>query len=131
MLLLSVLLLLFLVSVVFCVWMSINLHVFMCVCVSGWMPLILSPSLFYNKVSRKKRKAISDPTKYYKCKQCDNTLCHVCHNVFQDNALKQEDKSKLSNCCLDWAPNEIESLKQYFRSGVLQANCKVCDAHHC
>ena len=50
--------------------------------------------------------------------------------MFQGNALKQEDKSKLRNCCLDWTGNEIESVKQYIRSGDLQANCKVCDANY-
>jgi len=74
--------------------------------------LSLSPSRFHNKVSPKKRKAPPDPTKYYKCKQCENTLCHKCHDEFQNNSQEQKDKSKLSDCCLDWTGNEIDSVKQ-------------------
>ena len=55
----------------------------------------------------------------------------MCHHAFEGNALKQEDKSKLRNCCLEWTGNEIESVKQYIKSGDLQANCKVCDANYC
>ena len=55
----------------------------------------------------------------------------MCHFAFQGNALKQEDKSKLRNCCSEWTPNEIESVKQYIKSGDIQANCKACDANYC